>query len=509
MNHQYLVGFNLQKIPVEHRDVVIVGGGIAGLTAAVVAARDLKVEVLAKSGLKQTSTWYAQGGIAAPLAADDSAALHIKDTLEAGSGLCDPQAVQVLVNEAALAVAMLLELGTGFDSLDGVLQLGREGGHSVSRVVHAGDATGSVVARSLSEAVGRNSNISFRKDVFVIDLLVDDGRCRGVLVFDESAGGLVVYLAAAVVLAAGGMGQVYEATTNPSGATGDGQAMAERKGVELSGFEFIQFHPTALQSEANPRFLITEVLRGEGAYLRDASGERFMVGRHPLAELAPRDMVCQSLVEVARRDGIDHVYLDARHIPADRLKSRFPVIWAHCLERGFDLAKDLVPVMPAAHYMIGGLRTDLYGRTSVPGLYASGEVASTGVHGANRLASNSLLEGVVFSRRIGQVLLDEVEPGASIDRVPALSVASRKVGESLDWLRPQLQHLMNENVSVVRTVAGLEEAAAKLGAWAELLDYEYQSQADWETVNMLTVSTLIVVAALARRQSLGVHLVVD
>ncbi len=507
MNHQYLVGFDLTGIPTKRTDVIIVGGGIAGLTAAIVAARGLKVDVLAKSGLKQTSTWYAQGGIAAPLAADDSTQLHINDTLEAGAGLCDREAVEVLVNEAGPAVAMLLELGTGFDSYDGVLELGLEGGHSVSRVVHAGDATGSVVARSLSTAIRNNSNISFSKDVFVIDLLVEGGRCRGVLVFDESAGGLMVYLAPAVVLAAGGMGQVYEATTNPGGATGDGQAMAERKGVELIGMEFIQFHPTALHVPSNPRFLISEVLRGEGAHLVDAVGERFMIGRHPLAELAPRDMVCQSLVEVMSRDGSEHVYLDARHIPTERLESRFPAIWSHCLEQGFNLGRDLIPVTPAAHYIIGGIKTDLYGRSSLPGLYASGEVASTGVHGANRLASNSLLEGVVFSRRIGELLLREIEPNASLIVKAQISYPARGLGGSLESVRLHLRELMSGQVGVVRTVDGLMAAEARLNEWSGLLDYEYVEARDWETVNMITVAKLIIAAALARRQSLGVHMV--
>jgi len=304
------------------------------------------------------------------------------------------------------------------------------------------------------------------------------------------------------------MGQVYDATTNPGGATGDGQAMAERKGVELAGMEFIQFHPTALHGPSNPRFLISEVLRGEGAHLVDAAGERFMVGRHPLAELAPRDMVCQSLVEVMRREGSEHVYLDARHIPVERLESRFPAIWSHCLEQGFNLGRDLIPVTPAAHYLIGGIKTDLYGRSSLPGLYASGEAASTGVHGANRLASNSLLEGVVFSRRIGELLLSEIEPSASSTAEIEISSLAREPGGSLESVRPRLRRLMSERVGVARTVDGLKAAEARLSEWSGLLDYEYTEIRDLETVNMTTVAKLIVEAALARRQSLGVHMVV-
>lgn len=497
----------MRDMPVVKTDVLVVGGGIAGFTTAIVAADKLKVHIVAKNDLKQTSTWYAQGGIAAPLAMNDSPALHSKDTLEAGAGLCDPEAVAVLVNEAADAVAMLLDIGTGFDKENGVLQLGREGGHTVSRVVHAGDATGSVVAATLDKAVRSNRNISFSTDVFVVDLLVEEDVCRGVLVYDEKTHGFTAYLASAVVMAAGGMGQIYQATTNPPGATGDGPAMAYRKNVVLSGLEFVQFHPTALSRDSNPRFLISEILRGEGAYLVDGAGERFMVGRHPLAELAPRDLVCQSIVEVMRRDNTDHVYLDARHIPAARLAGRFPAIGGYCLDHGLDLAADRIPVAPAAHYLIGGIKTDLHGRTSLARLYAGGEVASTGVHGANRLASNSLLEGVVFSRRIGSELLERVDPGAVEALPPALSAPARPRGGSLDKVRESLRAMMSEKVGVVRTVGELTAAAAQAEVWRELLAYEYSEPRDWETVNMIIMAELIIHAALARRQSRGVHLV--
>ncbi len=506
MESRYLVGFDVSDLPVRRTDVLIIGGGIAGLTTALIAARKLQVKALAKSGMKETSTWYAQGGIAAPLAPDDSRDLHFSDTIEAGAGLCDPRAVRVLVDEAEEAVSMLIELGTGFDTFDGVLSLGREGGHSVSRVVHSGDATGRAVVASLIKAVMANERVSLDNEMFVIDLLVDDGVCVGALAYDEGANQLVAYLASAVVMAAGGMGQIYEVTTNPAVATGDGQAMANRRGAALGGLEFVQFHPTALATSSNPRFLISEVVRGEGAFLVDDEGSRFMVGRHPLAELAPRDMVGQAAAEAMKTRGIDHVFLDARHIPMGRLKSRFPGIWDHCLNQGFDLSKDLIPVEPAAHYLIGGIRTDLDGRTDLPGLFAGGEVASTGVHGANRLASNSLLEGLVFSRRISDHLLGTITPGR-IRPVGTISAQSREPGASLASVRSDLRRLMSAKAGVVRTVDGLEEAAARIGEWLALLEYEYANPRDWETVNMITMADLIVKAALARRESLGVHLV--
>ena len=507
MNFPYLVDFDLEKMPIRRTDVLIIGGGIAGLTAALTAADHLDVRILAKNTARQTSTWYAQGGIAAPLAPDDSPELHINDTITAGAGLCDPEAVKVMVDEAAGAVDMLLRLGTGFDHDDGLLRLGREGGHSVSRVVHAGDATGSAIVASLGRAAAGHRRIALTADVFVLDLIVEDHICLGAVVYESKTHSLAAYLASATVLAAGGMGQVYEVTTNPPVATGDGQAMAYRRGVKLAGLEFVQFHPTALATPENPRFLISEAVRGEGAFLVDKGGARFMLGRHPLAELAPRDIVSQSVVEAMEADGADHVYLDARHISAERLKRRFPAIWEHCLAAGFDISRDLVPVAPAAHYLVGGIVTDLHGRTDLEGLYASGEVASTGVHGANRLASNSLLEALVFSRRIGALLIENTGPGLSREAAPGLRVdSSRPTGGPLGAFRTELRHLMSENVGVARTAKGLKDAASFIDSHRQLLEYQYETPDDWETINMLTIAGLIVSGALARRESLGVHL---
>ncbi len=508
MNFKYLVDFDLEAIPISQSDVLIVGAGIAGLTVAVTVADSLKVQVLAKSTTKQTSTWRAQGGIAVSLAPYDSPELHYKDTMAAGGGICDPVAVKVLVEEAAESVSMLLELGTEFDKTGDRLQFGREGGHSVSRVIHAGDSTGATVAASLVKAASGYENITLEADTFVLDLLEQEGKCFGVLVYDYASDGLKAYFAPAVVLAAGGMGQIYDVTTNPVVATGDGLAMAERRQVKQGGLEFVQFHPTALNVKENPRFLISEAVRGEGAFLVDKAGRRFMPDKHPLAELAPRDIVSRAVVETMHADHADHVYLDARHISADRLKQRFPSIWKYCQEVGFDISKDLVPVGPAAHYLIGGIVTDLQGQTSLDGLYASGEVASTGVHGANRLASNSLLEGLVFSRRLGALLLDKIKPKSEINLKKSVKVElNRPRGGSLREERESLRKMMGAKAGALRTVEGLEEAAKILQDTSHFLDYEYDNPLDWETVNMITLAKLIVSGALERQDSLGVHVV--
>ncbi|MCK4267397.1 MAG: L-aspartate oxidase [Actinomycetia bacterium] len=507
MNSQYLIDFDLSKIPVSRSDVLVIGGGIAGLTVAVTVAGELKTRVLAKGNVEQTSTWFAQGGIAVSLAPGDSPERHYKDTMAAGGGLCDPEAVKVLVEEAAPAVSMLTDMGAEFDKVNGSFHFVREGGHSVARVVHAGDATGNVVSASLVAAAKSRKNIHFTPDTFVLDILESEGRCCGVLAYEQKTGQVEAYLASAVVLAAGGMGQIYDVTTNPLVASGDGLAMAERRGVKLAGLEFIQFHPTTLDTKENPRFLISEAIRGEGAYLVNKDGQRFMTDLHPLGELAPRDIVSRAVVDVMEADKADHVFIDARHIGEEKLKKRFPSIWDHCLKAGYDMSKELIPVNPAAHYLIGGIVTDLYGRTSLDGLFASGEVASTGVHGANRLASNSLLEGLVFSRRVGRYLLDNLKAGANVDDVRLRSVANRQAGKSLVSARESLRKMMSEKTGVIRTSEGLKAAAATLKDESQLLDYEYNNPHDWETINMITLARLIVSGALARRQSLGVHLV--
>ncbi len=383
-------------------DVLVLGGGIAGLTAAIGAARRWRVGLLTKAGFDDTTTFLAQGGIAAALGPTDSPDLHFDDTVKAGAGLCDEDAVRVLVDEGPDRVRELIEICPRFDKVDGQIVLGQEGAHSVPRVVHAGgDATGSEVSSALSEAARVGSRVQLYENEFVIDLLTVDGRCVGALTLNLEDGGLTLNVAMVTVLATGGAGRVYGRTTNPLVATGDGIAMAYRAGAAISDLEFVQFHPTGLALDGQETVqLITEALRGEGAYLRNAAGERFMPGYDERAELASRDVVVRAMVAEMRRDGADHVYLDATHLDAAWLQQRFPSVTAGLARHGLHLPSDRIPVAPVCHYFIGGVVTDVWGRTTVPGLYASGEVASTGVHGANRLASNSLLEGLVFSDRV-------------------------------------------------------------------------------------------------------------
>src|SRR5918998_258249 len=395
----------------ETTDVLVVGSGVAGLTAALhLREQGLHVTVVTKVNIDDGSTRWAQGGIAAVLDPLDTPAAHAADTEVAGVGLCDPAAVRVLVEEGPLRVRELMRLGAEFDRHpDGTLMLTREGGHHANRIVHAGgDATGAEVQRALHAAVHRDPWIRVVDHALVLDLLrAADGRACGVTLHVLGEGtedGVGAVLARAVVLATGGMGQVYAVTTNPSVSTGDGVALALRAGATVTDLEFVQFHPTALYTARGgaQQPLVSEALRGEGAYLRDGDGKRFMVGQHDLAELAPRDIVAKAIHRVMTAESGDHVWLDARHV-AD-VTARFPTITAFCRDAGVDPAHDLVPVAPAAHYASGGVRTDLRGRTSIKGMYACGEVACTGVHGANRLASNSLLEGLVFANRIATQL---------------------------------------------------------------------------------------------------------
>jgi L-aspartate oxidase len=381
-------------------DFLVIGAGVAGLRAAIELASAGKVLVVAKDALRESSSEYAQGGIAVALSDDDEVELHEQDTLAAGDGLCDREAVHRLVEEGPTAIQQLIDWGAEFDrSGAGRLAFTREGAHSRNRVLHAhGDSTGQEIARTLYHKAASLPNVAFRTYSAVTDLLLSDGEATGAMVWDGKAGRLVTLHARAVLLATGGLGRVYSETTNPDVATGDGVALAWRAGAEISDIEFVQFHPTALHVEGAPRFLLSEALRGEGAYLRNAAGERFT------EELAPRDVVSRAMMAEMRRTGAQHVYLDLTHRGSDFIRTRFPRIYETCLRYQIDLGKQPAPVHPAAHYAMGGVRTDLNGATNIPRLYAAGEAACTGVHGANRLASNSLLEGVVFGIRAGRAM---------------------------------------------------------------------------------------------------------
>ncbi|MEG3636753.1 L-aspartate oxidase [Micromonospora palythoicola] len=508
---------------VETTDVIVVGSGVAGLTAALhLREAGLHVTVVTKVDMDEGSTRWAQGGIAAVLDPADTPAMHASDTEIAGVGLCDPAAVRVLVEEGPTRLRELMRLGAEFDrNADGSLMLTREGGHRADRIVHAGgDATGAEVQRALHEAVRRDPWIRLVEHALVLDLLRAPGHGPGGLgaacgitlhvLGEGSEDGVGALLARAVVLATGGMGQIFAATTNPAVSTGDGVALAMRAGAAVTDVEFVQFHPTALIVPEHSRVpgaghaqqpLVSEALRGEGAYLVDADGKRFMLGQHELAELAPRDVVAKGIHRVLLATGADHVHLDARHLGGDFLARRFPTIVASCLAIGVDPGTGLIPVAPAAHYASGGVRTDLRGRTSIPGLYACGEVACTGVHGANRLASNSLLEGLVFSRRIA----DDIASGLPEQARPADTGAWRGAG---GWVLPAettpvLQRAMTRGAGVLRSAATLTATAAEL---VELgVARGTPRTADWEATNLLTVAATLVAAAYARRETRGCH----
>ncbi|WP_433792473.1 L-aspartate oxidase [Actinoplanes sp. CA-252034] len=497
----------------ETTDVVVVGSGIAGLTAALyLREQGLHVTVVTKVNIDDGSTRWAQGGIAAVLDPLDTPQAHAYDTEIAGVGLCDPAAVRVLVEEGPARIRELIRRGAEFDrNPDGSLMLTREGGHRADRIVHAGgDATGAEVQRALHEAVRRDPWIRLVEHALVLDLLrAADGRARGLTLHvlgEGSEDGVGAILARAVVLATGGMGQIFSSTTNPSVSTGDGVALALRAGAEVTDVEFVQFHPTSFVAAAEvpqvdpvQRPLISEALRGEGAHLVDENGERFMVGQHELAELAPRDVVAKGIYRVLRATGADHVYLDARHLGKEFLEGRFPTIMASTRAAGVDPATDLIPVAPAAHYASGGVRTDLRGRTSIPGLYACGEVACTGVHGANRLASNSLLEGLVFARRIADDIARELPEQAE----PARAAATGPAWVADPAIRVDLQRAMTRGAGVLRSADSLDTAAKELARLAE--QRSAPNNAAWEVTNLLTVAATLVAAARSRRETRGCH----
>lgn len=506
----YLVSRGKAAVRVRSYDVVVVGGGIAGLTAAVGAARKWNVALITKSTLDDTTTFLAQGGIAAAMGPYDSPELHLADTLAAGAGLCDEEAVRILVEEGPARVRELEHLGTKFDRRGGQLVLASEGAHSVPRVVRAGgDATGSVVASALVDAMILGSRVDLHEREFVVDLLTEEGACAGTLSLDRE-GNLVLSHARAVILACGGAGQVFRSTTNPEVATGDGHAMAYRAGALLRDMEFMQFHPTALHSPENPTLLLTEALRGEGAHLLDGAGRRFMLEADPRAELAPRDVVVRRMQQVMERDGVDHVWLDARHLDCSFLRERFPTVYNGLARRGYDLCRDLVPVSPASHYYIGGVVTDLWGKTSLPGLYAAGETASTGVHGANRLASNSLLEGLVFGDRIVRDLNRFLaRPGESVRRVKVDLPEGDWPGNdqaAILGARRRLGEVMTRLCGIVRTREALERAAQELASIHAELRPPARQVKELEVFNLLTVASLMVRGAVAREESRGVHL---
>jgi len=500
----------MKALPVE-TDFIVVGAGIAGLRASVELAAAGRVLCLAKREVTESNTQYAQGGIAAALSDDDEVSLHLDDTLKAGDGLCNAEAARILVEEGPARIEELIEWGTEFDRAGTKIAFTREGAHSRSRVLHAhGDSTGREIGRALFLKAQALKPIVFRDFEFTTELVLRDGRIIGVRVLD-SAGQLHEIHASAVLLATGGLGQVYSDTTNPAVATGDGVAMAFRAGAEISDMEFVQFHPTALFLKGAPRFLLSEALRGEGAYLRNLELQRFMHKYHEMAELAPRDVVARAIaheLEVTKRPDAA-VYLDLTHLNSEKIRTRFPTIYSTCMQYNIDIAEELVPIRPAAHYAMGGVRTDLDGRSSIAGLYAAGEVACTGVHGANRLASNSLLEGLVYGARAARAMRGEMRstrPPAAV----ALKASVQPNGSSsdVDKFIQKAQSLMWQYVAVVRDGKSLRQVLAELSAMQESLPSARDRRAH-EAANILQTGVLIARSALAREESRGAHYRVD
>ncbi|MDO8547797.1 MAG: L-aspartate oxidase [Nitrospirales bacterium] len=495
-------------------DFLVIGSGVAGLRAAIGLSRAGRVLILTKGSPAEGSSIYAQGGVAVASEEDDIA-LHRDDTLRAGKGLCREAAVQVLVEEGPARIQELIGWGACFDKAGEGYAFAREAAHSRDRIMRAGgDATGTEMVRALLGQARSLPQIAWRDHHFTVDLLKDgEGRCNGALVLDESSGAVRQVKARAVVLSTGGAGQTYARTTNPSVATGDGVAMAYRAGAIVEDMEFVQFHPTALYLPATPQFLLSEAMRGEGGILRNIAGEAFMKRYHEMAEMAPRDIVSRAIWNEMVATSARHVYLDVTHLNPGFIRERFPTIYATCLRYDVDITEEMIPVCPSAHFMMGGAWTDTYGATSVPGLFAAGEVACSGVHGANRLASNSLLEGLVFGARAAEAAADYAirlgpsRNGAAARKAATSMLPAEERSDQLDMekLRNSLRRLMWAKVGIIRNREGLQSAIAQLEKWEERLKGRCQTRRELEIQNMVTVGRLVAMAALQRAHSLGAH----
>jgi L-aspartate oxidase len=520
---EYLINPSLSKKINKSSDCLIIGSGIAGLSTAMRLADKSSVKVITKSSLSDSTTWYAQGGIAAAIKKPDFWKYHYRDTINAGQGLCDRKSVKILVKTAPKMIEDLIEAGVNFDITKGEIGLTIEGGHSMPRVLHAGgDATGEELEKKLVSYSKSHKKINFIPEFFAVDILVYKNKCVGVIGIDMKTGTIEIHPSPNIVIASGGIGQIYELTTNPSISTGDGIAMACRAGAEIMDIEFIQFHPTVFKTKKSGLFLISEALRGEGALLKDCNGKRFMLGKHPRAELAPRDIVVKEMIKVMNKCGTDFVFLDARHLKGSYLKIRFPHIISRLKENNLNLKKDLIRVAPAEHYLNGGIKTDYNGRTNIEGLYSCGEVAATGAHGANRLASNSLIEGLVYGWKIykdiekklkNKIKVDENKLNEDIKSViddtgneeTRTDKTNGKKFEISD-LSLQLKKIMTKKVGILRDAEGLKEAMEFVNLYLE--DKNFYNRKDKNTLeflNMLTVAGLIIKAAGLREESRGAH----
>ncbi|MCX6003115.1 MAG: L-aspartate oxidase [Chloroflexi bacterium] len=493
-------------------DYILVGSGIAGLYTALLAKEQGSVLIITKSAIEDCNTKHAQGGIAAPIGANDSPELHIRDTLAAGNGLCDEEAVRILATEAPDRISDLVYLGVPFDMLDGKIALTMEAAHSVPRILHAGgDATGEHIEITLSQRV-RTSNIRVLENCLATEVLLENGTVKGVKTLDLRTGTAEEFECRWLILATGGAGQLYKFNTNSDVATGDGIALAFKAGAEITDMEFFQFHPTALHLPGVPPFLISEAVRGEGGILRNINGYRFMPDYTPEKELAPRDVVTRSILYEMEKTNADNVFIDVTHLPRNTVTTRFPNIYRFCLDHGLDITKDLTPVAPAAHYMMGGVKVNTWGETNIPRLFATGETACTGVHGANRLASNSMLEVLVFSKRI----LERTRKGSG-----PIMPAKKQTSDEHHHLKlrksPQkapaagilsLKSLMWNKVGIIRNKKNLTEAADALAVWQRRLP-QLTGQVSHEFSNMLLTGRLMTEAALIREESRGAHFRTD
>ncbi|MDI6703864.1 MAG: L-aspartate oxidase [bacterium] len=505
---RYLISFDINNMRKLETDTLVIGSGVAGLRAAIEAVRYGKVLIVTKDRLQEGNTFRAQGGIAVVMSQEDTYEKHIQDTLKVGNGLSNEKAVRILVEEGPERIRELIKWGANFDKKDGKISFTKEGGHSVRRIIHArGDATGEEVEKTLILRIQENDNISILEDTFAIDLVCKNGECFGVIVQLKDKGRMVI-LAKKTILATGGIGQVYRETTNSSVATGDGMAMAYRAGAELMDMEFVQFHPTTLYIAGASRALISEVVRGEGGLLRNRYGERFMEKYHKMGELAPRDVVSKGILQEMKETEDSHVYLDLTHLDPEFLEARFPNIMSTCASFGIDIKRRLIPVRPTAHYMIGGIKIDIWGKTNIQNLYACGEVACSGLHGANRLGSNSLLEGLVFGYRAGYHAGKEIKD--QVVCVPDISntFEHKYHLEELDIedVRRSLNSLMWRDVGIERKEEGLLEAGQKIDFWCSyVMNREFPTREGLELQNMLTVAKLVQEAAWKRKESRGVH----
>jgi len=489
-------------------DFIVVGTGIAGLYTALQTQNYGRTLILTKGSIDDCNTKHAQGGIAAAISKRDSAELHFKDTIEAGAGLCDEDAVRILVEEAPDRISDLVNIGVPFDTIDGEIALTMEAAHSVPRILHAGgDATGEHIEVTLSRKV-HQARIQVLEDSLATEVLLDKGRVAGVTALDCRTGTIEEFGCKYLILATGGAGQLYKYTTNSDVATGDGLALAFNAGAEIAGMEFFQFHPTALRLPGVAPFLISEAVRGEGAILRNVEGHHFMPDYTQAGDLAPRDVVARSIIFEMKKTGSDRVFIDATHLPSKVVTTRFPHIYRYCLDHGLNITKGLMPVAPAAHYMMGGIRTNTWGETNIPGLFAVGETACTGVHGANRLASNSLIEVLVFSKRILQRIDQEATDITATDKKDVKLYHQKSKKRACKTIPPPslsaLQQLLWEKVGIIRSGDSLTEAASILAAWQKSLPPP-ADRPSYELSNLILTGRLVAEAALIREESRGAH----